>query len=113
MSGGEVVILGKVGDNFAAGMTGGMAFVYDPENTFENYVNSDSVIWQKPETKYWKDKLRKLLEEYNSETGSKVSKNILENFKKEVENFKQICPIEMLDKLESPINLRKEKQQAI
>ena len=54
-----------------------------------------------------------MLEEYNSETGSKVSKNILENFKKEVENFKQICPIEMLDKLESPINLRKEKQQAI
>ena len=83
------------------------------KNTFENYVNSASVVWQKPETKYWKDKLRKLLEEYNSETGSKVSKNILENFKKEVENFKQICPIEMLDKLESPINLRKEKQQAI
>ena len=48
MTGGEVVILGKVGDNFAAGMTGGMAFVYDPENTFENYVNSASVIWQKP-----------------------------------------------------------------
>ena len=68
MTGGEVVILGKVGDNFAAGMTGGMAFVYDPENTFENYVNSASVVWQKPETKYWKDKLRKLLEEYNSET---------------------------------------------
>ncbi len=113
MTGGEVVILGKVGDNFAAGMTGGMAFVYDPENTFENYVNSASVVWQKPETKYWKDKLRKLLEEYNSETGSKVSKNILENFKKEVENFKQICPIEMLDKLQSPINLKKEKQQVI
>jgi len=90
-----------------------MAFVYDPENTFENYVNSASVIWQKPETKYWKDKLRKLLEEYNFETESKISKNILENFEKEVENFKQICPIEMLDKLENPINLRKEKRQAI
>ena len=113
MTGGEVVILGKVGDNFAAGMTGGMAFIYDPENTFENYVNSASVIWQKPETKYWKDKLRKLLEEYNFETESKISKNILENFEKEVENFKQICPIEMLDKLENPINLRKEKRQAI
>ena len=61
----------------------------------------------------WKDKLRNLLEEYNFETESKISKNILENFEKEVENFKQICPIEMLDKLESPINLRKGKQQAI
>ena len=64
-------------------------------------------------TKYWKDKLRKLLEEYNSETGSKVSKNILENFKKEVENFKQICPIEMLDKLENPISLKKEKHSSL
>ena len=113
MTGGEVVILGKVGDNFAAGMTGGIAYIYDPENTFENYVNADSVIWQEPETKFWKDKLKKLLEEYHLETNSKISKNILENFEKEVKNFKQVCPIEMLDKLESPISLEKEKQKAI
>ena len=75
MTGGEIIILGKVGDNFAAGMTGGMAFVYDPENNFENYVNSTTVIWQKPETKYWKDRLKNILEEYNFETESK-------NFKK-------------------------------
>ena len=107
MTGGEVAILGSVGDNFAAGMTGGMAFVYDPKNTFENYVNSVSVVYQKIETKYWKDRLKVLLEEYNLETQSKISKNILENFSKEVENFKQICPIEMLDKLENPITLKK------
>ena len=107
MTGGEVVILGNIGDNFAAGMTGGIAFVYDPKNIFENYVNSASVVWQKPETKYWKDRLKTLLEEYNSETGSEISKNILENFSKEVENFKQICPIEMLNKLENPITLKK------
>ena len=106
MTGGEIVVLGKVGDNFGAGMTGGIAFVYDPKNIFENYANPDSIIWQKPETKYWKDKLKKLLEEYTLETESKISKNILDNFSKEVENFKQICPIEMLDKLENPINLK-------
>ena len=39
MTGGEIVILGNIGGNFAAGMTGGMAFVYDPNSTFENYVN--------------------------------------------------------------------------
>ena len=88
-------------------MTGGIAFVYDPKNIFENYVNSASVVWQKPETKYWKNRLKTLLEEYNVETGSKISKNILENFSKEVENFKQICPIEMLNKLENPITLKK------
>ena len=106
MTGGQVIVLGKVGDNFAAGMTGGMAFIYDPENTFENYVNSTSVIWQKVETKYWRDNLRKLLEEYTQETESKVSKNILDNFLTEIKNFKQICPIEMLDKLEHPISLK-------
>ena len=58
MTGGEIVILGKVGDNFGAGMTGGMAFIYDPENTFENYVNSTSIIWQKLETDFWKGKLK-------------------------------------------------------
>ena len=107
MTGGTVVILGSIGDNFAAGMTGGMAFVYDPYNKFENYVNSTSVIWQIPETKYWIDYLKKLLQEYNSETNSIVSKKILNDFSNEIKNFKQICPIEMLDKLENPISLKK------
>tara|TARA_Y100001970_G_scaffold162714_1_gene198895 strand:+ start:6139 stop:10638 length:4500 start_codon:yes stop_codon:yes gene_type:complete len=113
MTGGEIVILGKIGDNFGAGMTGGMAFVHDPENTFENYVNPSSVIWQRPEIKYWKDKLKKLIEEYTYETDSKVSKNILENFEKEIHNFKQVCPIEMLDKLENPISSKTRVSKAI
>ena len=109
MTGGEIVILGKVGDNFGAGMTGGMAFVYDPENSFENYVNSASIIWQKPETEFWKNKLKNLLKEYSSETESKISKNILNNFSNEIKNFKQVCPIEMLDKLDNPIVFKKNK----
>ncbi len=107
MTGGEVYILGRVGDNFAAGMTGGMAFVHDPENIFENYVNSASVFWQKPETKYWKERLKTVLKEYNSETQSEISKQILQNFSDEVANFKQVCPIEMLNKLQNPITLKK------
>ena len=113
MTGGEIVILGKVGDNFGAGMTGGMAFIYDPQDTFSNFVNSETIIWQKPETKYWKERLKKLLEEYNSETESKISENILKNFSKEVEKFKQVCPLEMLDKLANPITLKKTRQQVI
>jgi glutamate synthase (NADPH/NADH) large chain len=107
MTGGTVAILGSIGDNFAAGMTGGMAFVYDPYNKFENYVNSTSVMWQIPETKHWTNYLKKLLQEYNSETNSIVSKKILNDFSNEIKNFKQICPIEMLDKLENPISLKK------
>ena len=94
-------------------MTGGMAFIYDPENTFENYVNSTSIIWQKIETDFWKDKLKRLLEEYTSETESEISKNILDNFSKEIKNFHQVCPIEMLDKLENPISLKTKVSKAI
>src|SRR5271166_6458875 len=46
MTGGTAVILGPVGDNFAAGMSGGMAFVYDPADSFEHRVNPDNVIYQ-------------------------------------------------------------------
>ena len=113
MTGGEIVILGKVGDNFGAGMTGGMVFIYDPENTFENYVNPTTIIWQKPETDFWKGKLKKLLEEYTSETDSKISRSILDNFSQEIKNFKQVCPIEMLDKLENPVSLKTRVSKAI
>ena len=44
MTGGSVVILGEVGDNFGAGMTGGMAFIYDLNNDFEKKVNPETVI---------------------------------------------------------------------
>jgi glutamate synthase (NADPH/NADH) large chain len=103
MTGGATIILGQVGDNFGAGMTGGMSFVYDIKNNFENYVNSTSIIWQPVETEYWKNYLKNNLKDFFEETKSRVAKRILENFEKELSNFKQICPIEMLDKLDNPI----------
>ncbi|WP_075522169.1 glutamate synthase large subunit [Candidatus Pelagibacter communis] len=107
MTGGTVVILGHVGDNFAAGMTGGMSFVYDPSNNFDKKVNPDSVIWQQVETKFWINHLKNLLEEHTKETESKLSKNLLKNFDDEIKNFVQICPKEMVNKLEEPISLKK------
>jgi glutamate synthase (NADPH/NADH) large chain len=113
MTGGCVVILGRIGDNFAAGMTGGMAFVYDKTNEFENYVNPDSVIWQIPETNYWKDYLKNLIKEHFKETQSKIAKNIIENFDDELKNFKQVCPKEMLDKLPNLLSLKNKFSRAI
>jgi len=104
MTGGTVVVLGDVGDNFGAGMTGGMAFVYDINNQFEKKVNPETVIWQKPETKYWIDSLKNLVEEHFLETNSNLSKKIIDNFDKEFLNFIQVCPKEMIDKLENPIS---------
>ena len=106
MTGGLVVILGDVGDNFAAGMTGGMAFIYDKSNEFEKKVNPDSVIWQNVETEYWINFLKKMVLEHSKETGSLVSKNIIKNFKDEIKNFVQVCPKEMINKLENPITLK-------
>ena len=106
MTGGTVVILGDVGDNFAAGMTGGMAFIYDKSNEFEKKVNSESVIWQNVETEYWINYLKKLVLEHANETNSKVSKNIISDFDQEIKNFVQVCPKEMISKLENPITFK-------
>jgi len=113
MTGGCVVILGKIGDNFAAGMTGGIAFIYDVNNEFESYVNSGSVIWQDVETDYWKSYLKKLIVEHYKETDSKVAKRVIENFNSEIKNFKQVCPKEMLDKLINPLFLKNKVSKAI
>ncbi len=106
MTGGTAIILGAVGDNFGAGMTGGMAFIYDEKNEFEKFVNPTSIIWQKLETDYWKKFLQENIVVFQNETGSQKAKKILENFDLQLKNFKQICPIEMLDKLENPISLK-------
>ena len=106
MTGGTVVILGNVGDNFAAGMTGGMAFIYDKSKEFEKKVNPDSVIWQDVETEYWVNFLKNLVAEHSVETNSQLSKNIIKNFEQELKNFVQVCPKEMINKLENPITLR-------
>ena len=112
MTGGNIIILGDIGDNFAAGMTGGMAFIYDPENQFDKKVNPESVVWQTPETKFWIEHLRKLTQEHAIETNSTISKKIVENFENEINNFVQVCPKEMLDKLENPISNKKLVGQA-
>ena len=106
MTGGTAVILGEVGDNFAAGMTGGMAFVYDKTKNFEKKVNSDSVVWQNVETEYWQNFLKSLVQEHSVETESLLSKRIISNFEEEIKNFVIVCPKEMLDKLENPITFK-------
>jgi len=103
MTGGTVVILGEVGDNFAAGMTGGMAFIYDKSREFEKKVNDESVVWQNIETGYWKKFLKDLIKEHYEETRSNLSKMLVKNYDEELKNFVQVCPKEMLDKLSNPI----------
>jgi glutamate synthase (NADPH) large chain len=100
MTGGIAVILGKVGDNFAAGMTGGMAFVYDPGHKFEKMVNSDTVIWRRLSSEYWERHLRALIEEHFEHTRSQRARAILDNWADAARQFWQICPKEMVARLE-------------
>ena len=106
MTGGNAIILGSVGDNFGAGMTGGMAFIYDEKNEFENFANPASIIWQPVETDFWKKFLKESIKDFESKTSSMKAKKIIENFATELKYFKQVCPIEMLDKLDNPISLK-------
>jgi glutamate synthase (NADPH/NADH) large chain len=103
MTGGTVAILGRVGDNFAAGMTGGMAFVYDADGLFDEHVNADTVVYQRIETAHWQGVLRKLVEEHRAETGSAFAAELLAHWERELGNFWQVVPKEMVSRLAHPL----------
>jgi glutamate synthase (NADPH/NADH) large chain len=103
MTGGTAVILGEVGDNFAAGMTGGMAFIHDTDGSFERRVNPDTVIWQRVETEHWELVLRRMVQEHVRETQSRFAERLLIDWVHERENFWQVVPKEMVDRLAQPI----------
>ena len=113
MTGGTAVILGEVGDNFGAGMTGGMAFIYNKSGDFDKKVNPESVVWQSIENEYCSNFLKKLVLEHFTETGSNLSKFIIDNFDHELMNFIQVCPKEMLDKLEHPLSSKNKIKEVI
>jgi glutamate synthase (NADPH/NADH) large chain len=112
MTGGIAVILGPVGDNFAAGMTGGMAFVYDPEETLPERVNPDSVVIQRLETEHWERVLSELIAEHKAETQSRFAERLLIDWRLERGKFWQIVPKEMLERLEHPVTQEAEEKRA-
>ena len=103
MTGGTVVILGKVGENFAAGMTGGMAFIYDIDNIFPNYINTDSVIYCKLNKSYWENILKGSILRHIKFTNSELAKKIIAKWSTEKKKFWQVVPLEIIDKLEKPV----------
>ena len=103
MTGGNAIILGSVGNNFAAGMTGGMAFVYDKEGTLPVRINLEDVFYQQQMTNYWEQFLLSKIEEHYNLTHSNHAKNIIDNWNKEKYLFWQIVPKEMINKFEEPV----------
>src|SRR5690606_5332588 len=103
MTGGTVVILGPVGDNFAAGMTRGMAFVLDADSRFAEKVNPETVIWQRVETAHWEGVLKRLVEQHFRETQSRYVERLLADWEIVLPKFWQVVPKEMLSRLPHPL----------
>ena len=103
MTGGTVVVLGQIGDNFGAGFTGGMAFVYDPDDLFERRVNPDTVQWQRVATAHWNDVLEEIVARHVRETGSRYAERLLHDWARVQPKFWQITPTEYVKYLAHPL----------
>lgn len=106
MTGGTVVVLGKIGRNFGAGMSGGMAFVYDPKNSIDWHINADMVIWQRLQSAHWEKVLKNAITQHIAATDSAYAQNLLYRWEWERQHFWQICPTEMLTLLPHPLSDR-------
>lgn len=92
MTAGFVVVLGEVGKNFAAGMSGGIAVIFDPENLLENNCNKEMVLIEKPTIENL-NKTKEMIEKHIEYTGSKNAKRIMKNWQKNKTYFKRVIPI--------------------
>jgi len=103
MTRGVVVILGRTGINFGAGMTGGIAFVYDKEKEFIDKLNGELVFAQRIDTDdsdEVRQYLKKILKKHYAETKSEKAISILNAFRQEVRYFWLVMPKDM----KSPLN---------
>ena len=92
MTGGRVVILGRTGKNFAAGMSGGIAYVLDENNDLYTKVNKEMVSSSEITSKYDVQELKDMIKEHVAYTNSEKGKEILEHFGEYLPKFKKIIP---------------------
>ena len=92
MTGGRVVILGKTGKNFAAGMSGGIAYVLDEDNDLYTRINKEMVFSEEVGNKYDVMELKDMIKEHVALTNSEKGKEILDNFSEYLPKFKKVIP---------------------
>ena len=92
MTGGRVVVLGRTGKNFAAGMSGGVAYVLDDDTTLYKRVNKQLVSLEPVTNKYDVLELKQMITEHVAYTNSKKGKEVLDNFGEYLLKFKKIMP---------------------
>ena len=94
MTGGCVVVLGKTGKNFAAGMSGGVAYVLDLNSDLYKNINKQMVNIERVTSKFEIDELKEMIEEHVAYTNSENGKEILDHFTDYLPKFKKIIPID-------------------
>ena len=94
MTGGRAVVLGPTGRNFAAGMSGGIAYVYDPHAQFKANCNPEMVELEKLETEADIADLKRLVANHANYTGSSVAKRILANWGTDLKHFHKVMPVD-------------------
>ena len=86
-------------------MTGGMAYLYDPEGKAQELLNPESIVTCPVTVAHWEAQLKGLIEQHVAETGSHKAADLLQHWDVEKGNFVQVCPKEMLDKIPHPLGL--------
>ena len=94
MTGGRVVVLGETGRNFAAGMSGGVAYVWDKNHNFDYFCNMDMVEINLVEETQYRKELHELIRQHYLYTGSMLARKMLDDWHRYVEDFIQVMPIE-------------------
>ncbi len=94
MTGGRAVVLGPTGRNFAAGMSGGVAYVYDQAGQFQENCNPEMVELEKLEAAEDIAELKQLITNHANYTGSEVAKRILANWPTEIKRFHKVMPVD-------------------
>ncbi len=107
MTGGIAVILGAIGANFGAGMTGGMAYLYDPEGQAQVLMNMDTLVTGPVSVDHWEAELKGLVERHAAETRSRKATDLLQHWAEALPQFLQVCPKEMLGRLAHPLSVER------
>ena len=94
MTGGRVVVLGPTGRNFAAGMSGGVAYVWNPSGNFDFYCNMEMVELSLVEDTRSRKELHELIRKHYHYTGSPLAGQMLDHWDRFVEEFIEVVPIE-------------------
>ena len=101
MTGGRVVILGPTGRNFAAGMSGGVAYIWDPQDQFHQQCNLEMVALETMADSEDIDELRALIENHHTYTGSTVAQTLLADWNKSLREFVKVMPTDYKRVLEA------------